>query len=303
MWPMTLNWLREVVVSGKLQLRSVDGNVLVPPKSLRLQASKMKKDPERFEIFQCHDSLTNMFLRKKRLPELTPINYKVDAVPQKSGKYQSEYLWDLPTHRSWVRSSTSFLFMAEGVSERSAPIRSVRKGALTFEKTAEGSLKAPLGHATPGARFARIGKGKVVWAVDPVMRVDIITGSDLADHTINVLRYATEFDDDLRARFESDEGEFRGELVALFQGPADWSFELPTNISGDDGGTSEFDVGFVAESVGSGYFALMLSDPDDPGEVEIGPGFFLEATVEENQMTLNVITDFTGMEMPEIALA
>jgi len=133
----------------------------------------------------------------------------------------------------------------------------------------------------------------VVWAVDPVMRAEIITGSDLAEHTINLLRYATEFDDDLRARFESDESDLRRELAALFRGPVDWSFELPSNVSGDDGETSEFDVGLVAESVGRGYFALMLSDPNNSDEVEISPGFSLEVTAEEDHMVLNVITDFT----------
>jgi hypothetical protein len=39
------------------------------------------------------------------------------------------------------------------------------------------------------------------------------------------------------------------------------------------------------------------------GQLEISPGFSLEVTVEDDQMVLNVITDFTGMEMPEIAPA
>ncbi len=303
---MTLNWLREVVESGRTELKFADLSALVPPKSLTLQASNMDKKPARFEVFQCYDSLTNMVLRKKRLPELTSIGFKVDAVARKGKKYHSEHKWELPTHRKWLRSSTAYVFMAEGNSERSAPIRSARKGTLTIEKTTEGGLSVPIPHlpaAVPGIQFKRFGKGKVVWAVDPVMRVDVITGSDLAEHTINLLRSATEFNDDLRAQFESDENAFLGELNAFFRGPADWSFEVPAELSGDEGGTSEFDISLVAESAGRGYFALKISDPNNPDESEISPGFSIEINVEQDHMILNMTTDFTDMEMPEVAIA
>jgi hypothetical protein len=136
-----------------------------------------------------------------------------------------------------------------------------------------------------------------------VMQISVITGSELADHTVEVLRYATEFDDDLRGQFESDENDLPQELGALLQGPTDWAIELPSSLSGHVGGTSEFDLGLVAQSIGRGYFALVLSDPKYPEDDEISPGFSLEVAIEADEMVLNVVTDSTGMEMPELAFA
>ncbi|MFL6163488.1 MAG: hypothetical protein ACJ74U_14825 [Jatrophihabitantaceae bacterium] len=296
---MTLNWLRQV--QGVWVY--ADRGTYVPPKYLMLHASNMKQEPGRFEILQAHDSLIRRIFRRQRLPEFPPTNHFFDAIAAGNADYQGKFPWELPTHRRLLRKRTTHVFRVEGQSEISPMVYAARKGRVDVERSQDAGARVSIAAVNAGVGFERVAKGTVVWAVDPEMRLSVITGTELADHTIDVLRYATELDNDLRPRFGAGEQELTAMLRALFTGPSNWQLRYPQTVSGAEGTTSEFDLGLIAPSVGRGYFAIVLSDPNGSSEDdEIRPGFCLEVRQEGNELVLDVITDFTDMDMPDVAL-
>lgn len=290
---MPLNWIVEE--------KNADYGTYIPPKDVMLEGSGMNNVPKVFEIFRYHDSAIRQVMKHVGIPELVPVS-AVTVIPGGPGKFISERPWNLPVPRKSLKKSAGFLFLADSADEKSGVIYSTRKARAQIAKKQKGKLGTPpLPHvpATVGAEFERVVSFEVIFAVDPEMEVSVLTGQDLAAYVLATLREEGGDDPDVQARISLEAGKIENELPETYRPPSDWHLETPTTVSGDPGHTSTINVTVSAPSVGLGYFALLLSDPEAREDDEVSSIFAVEVAREENGVRLSLISDFDSIPLPQ----
>lgn len=186
---MARNWL--------LDQNVVDDNTFLPPKALALYATKLENPPRAFEIFRYHDSATRQILRRFGVAELTPTRSEIDAMDLGSGRWCGDRLWDLPAPRTKIRKSCGYVFRIDNGAVSPA-VYSTKKARATVRRGTHIGAGVKLPHFTTAeGRFERCVELEVQWAVDPDMFVSVLTGTELADHVMAVLRDAVDPEADL----------------------------------------------------------------------------------------------------------
>lgn len=288
---MPLNWLVDNKVADESTYR--------PPKDVTLEATGLSSSPTTFEIFRSHESAFRQIMRHVGIPELTPAS-QINAVMAAGGRYRSERDWSLPVPRGALRKSAAFVFLVNSSDERSGTIYSSRKARAQVSKKQSAKLKAPVPKAPVSAElgFEREIDIEVTYAVDPDMEIQVLTGSELASYALKIVAEEAGIDPDIQTRIAFQLDRLSEELPATYSPPGDWVLNVPTSVHGEEGVTSTITSRISASSVGLGYFALALSDPDAPSDDEVSDIFAVEVVEDENGRSLNIIADFDSMPLP-----
>jgi hypothetical protein len=282
------NWL--------LDQNVVDDNTFRPPKALALYATNLDNPPRAFEIFRYHDSATRQILKHLGVAELTPTRSEIDALDLGNGRWCGERLWDLPAPRTKIRKSCGYVFRIDN-GAISPAVYSTKKARATVKRgTHIGTgLKLPYLTSIEG-RFEHCVELEVQWAVDPDMSVSVLTGTELADHVMVVVRDAIDPEADFDV--DSQAPNLQAQLRALYTPPPLWTISPPLSLHGEERQMTIDPVDLEASQVGTGYFAFRLSDAESTDNDEISPIFSLQVTETDDTLNLAVVTDFDELELP-----
>jgi hypothetical protein len=288
---MPLNWLVDEEVA--------DGNTYRPPKDVTLEASGLNEPPNAFQVFRIHDSAIRQVMRHIGIPELTPVT-EINAAELGDRRYQSDREWSLPVPRGAFRRSAAFVFLADAADHRSGVVYSARKARADVSRSQGLTAKAPSVPVSAEVRHAV--DVEITYAVDPDMNVRVLTGAELAEHVLNVLVEEVGHDDpdyaDVQARIAIGIDELRETLPTVYEPPYDWELETPSTVHGEAGETSTVEVMVNASSVGTGYFALSLSDPSDPDGDEVSTVWAVDVVQGEEGLEMSIIADFDRISLP-----
>jgi hypothetical protein len=284
---MARNWL--------LDQNVVDDSTFLPPKGLALYATNLDNRPRSFEIFRYHDSATRQILKHLGVSELTATRSEIDAFDLGNRRWCAERLWDLPAPRTRIRKSCGYVFRVDN-GPISPAVYSTRKARATVNRGTHlgGGLKLPHFTSIEG-RYERCVELKIQWAVDPDMSVSVLTGRELADHIMTVVRDAV--DPETGFDVDSQAPNLQEQLGALYTPPSLWTLSPPPSLHGEERQTTIDPVDLDASEEGTGYFAFRLSDAESADNDETSPIFSLELTEIDGALNLAVVTDFDGMEL------
>jgi hypothetical protein len=283
---MARNWL--------LDQNVVDDNTFLPPKALALYATNLES-AKSFEIFRYHDSATRQILKHLGVSELTPTRSEIDARDLGNGHWCAEMLWDLPSPRTKIRKSCGYVFRVDN-GAMSPAVYSTKKARATVKRGTHIGAGLKLPHFTSAeGRFERCVDLEVQWAVDPDMSVSVLTGRELADHVMTVVRDTIDPEADFDVGAQAPN--LQEQLGALYTPPSYWTISQPLSLHGEERQTTINPVDFQGSQVGTGYFAFHLSDAESTDNDEISPVFSLQVTETDGVLDLTVVTDFDGMEL------
>jgi hypothetical protein len=287
-WYVARNWL--------LDQNVVDDNTFRPPKALALYATNLDNPPRTFEIFRYHDSATRQILKHLGVDQLTPTRSEIDAMDLGNGRWCADKLWELPPPRTKIRKSCGYVFRIDN-GTISPAVYSTKKARATVRRGTHIGAGVKLPHFTTAeGRFERCVELEVQWAVDPDMSVSVLTGTELADHVMGVVRDA--IDPEAGSDVVSQAPNLQEQLGALYTPPPLWRLSPPSSLHGEERQTTIDPVDLVdASQVGTGYFAFRLSDDESTDNDEISPIFSLQVTETDGVLNLAVVTDFDEMEL------
>jgi hypothetical protein len=276
----------------------VDDSTFRPPKLLTLYASNLEQAPRYFEIYRYHDSHVRQLLRHFGVSEVTATRSQIDAEEIGNGRYRGDRLWELPTPRARIYKSSGYVFRIDGVGALSPTVYSTKKARATVKRGIHFGTEVVLPVVSADGSFERIIEFEVQWAVDPDMEVSVLTGSELADHAMDLLRDVREDDPENLPDIEVQAPQFVKQLAALYSPPAYWTLTPPPAMHGDENEKTAVEVDMVATSTGSGYFAFRLHDLESSENDEISPIFEIEVAETAEGFAISVVTDFDGLELP-----
>jgi hypothetical protein len=257
---MILRWLQDKKV--------VDGSTLKPGKDLRMEAVGDGGRPHFFTVFQTYGPAYALVRRilggAERTYQTAFLAKRVDH-----RKYQSDKEWRLPVPIGQI--SAQFIFVAEPSGKESGIVRSSVFGVVKFGWSAGLDMGALAGLTPVPAPEAEITVTvPVILGVDPLVRLDLLTGEDLAQLIINrVVKDLAQENNDVRrnpAYSEVLEG-----LIAACTPPDDWTYTLDAESAEIEPGTeTAFTFTLRVSSPGTGAFVVWCRDSDHPFDDDKG---------------------------------
>lgn len=138
----------------------------------------------------------------------------------------------------------------------------------------------------------------MTFAVDPLVRVRLVTGQELARGTATYVADEVSFNERELAEFLAfDQGQLAGELERAYQGPLSWQAELePATLFGDVGDVESAALAIDAAEPGMGYFALEYSLVEDPDVSQLSQVFALQTS---RSGVTRVLTDLSRVQLNE----
>lgn len=277
-----LHWMLDNVV--------VDEGTFMPGKIVAMEASGLQPAPTRLRLYQVYSSGIRRVLRHLRISDRRSISvFGTKLVPV--DRYQSDNAWKLPVPRG-RRKSSCFAFSADGGDALSPRIYSSRIGAVDIRLASGAHGAIPAGPIQIGVNGEAELKVIVMFAVDPVLSAEVLTGETLVEHMIDNL-----VDDEGDNPEPIDWPELRNTLLADYRPPGLWTAELSdTTISGDEGDVVEQTLRLTTPSAGGGCFAV--SYYDETGEVGETSDVCLVTVNENLDVFVTLDTSALGFQVP-----
>lgn len=293
---MSLRWIAGDAV--------VDESTFLPGKELLLEAYASPAAPTVLQVFQTYSSALRQVLAHIGVPERrSGPEFGTVGVPP--DRHRSDRVWRLPTPRG-LRKSASFVFVDDVSEQISGPVYSSRVGKAQW--TVQGAAKAadPAGLIPIGVEGNARVSGDFVFATDPELSLQLLTGDDLRNHMVSLLLeefgHAEEGENaDVAARVELAVRDLAESLDHAYTPPDAWSARLtPEVIRGSEGDVAEFGLELSTPVQGSGYFAIGCSDPENPELAETTDAWLVNVDAE---LTVSVMRDPSAIALPQVAVA
>lgn len=295
---MTLRW--------KLGDTVVDGGTFLPGKQLALEAYAPDPVPRTLQVYQVYSSAMRQILKHIGVPDRRP-ERPFAATLVEGQTYRADSLWRLQEPRGW-RKSAAFVFVADDSDDASGRIYSSRVGVAQLGLEGGADLKDPTG--TIPAPIGVSGKAcisaGILFATDPTMSVEVLTGEALAEHMLrNLVDDVAPADDedraDIAARVAFELPAVREALLRAYEPPPDWSMKPRQDVvEGDEGDRVSVALGLETPTPGSAYFAVSFIDPDDPDRAETTDAWGINVDVDLN---VSAVRDPSGVALPFTAYA
>jgi hypothetical protein len=293
---MVLRW-----VSGK---NVVDDSTFLPGKRLILDAYRPVPVPESLQVYQVYSSAMRQVLKHIGIPERRP-GSEFPAVKVDDDSYRSDRHWRLPEPRGW-RKSAGFIFVANNSEATSGFIYSSRVGKAKLDTGTNVSVKDPIGTVPPGVGGRASLKVGFVFATDPDLKVEILTGEALAEHMISNLTTDVAPEDDpenkdISARVALQLPMLRDSLPHAYTPPSGWTITtMQQMVQGNEGDALTLDLDLETPTPGSGYLAVSFTDPADPERAETSDAWGITVDAE---LRISALTDPSELPLPLPAYA
>jgi hypothetical protein len=293
---MSLHWMVEDIV--------VDEGTFLPGKQLYLESHSAASTPKVLQVYQVYSSAMRQILKHIGIPERR-LGPEFRAVHIPPDRHRSERSWRLPEPRGW-RKSAAFVFMDDESDSLSMHVYSSRVGKASFSLRGGVQMTDPTGNVPLGVN----GEGSLdtafVFASDPMLSLEVLTGEALVEHVIrNLTEDVGRVDDkestDVAARIQLEIPELRLSLLEAYTPPDDWAVDLlESSIAGDEGELAKVALELVTPSKGTGYFGVTFSGSLDDGVGETTDIWMVNVDAD---LSISVIPDPTEVPLPQLAFA
>lgn len=298
---MALRWNYRKPGSKKMKI--VDGGTLRPPKPLMPESFGTAAVPQVFEVFELYGPAMRQIREWLGLPERRTVSSLRAVADAASGNYFADVPWALPEPRG-PRRSAAFVFTADDAGEWSGVVRSCRLAKVDWDIHGDGGGAVPAGPASIDLHVGGTVKSRAKALRDPIVDVDLLTGSRLVDFMLESLAqdfeptYDGEFSGDVLARLELGRQDLEARLRASYAAPEDWLVGLETvQLELGEGESAEIALSLELPSPGVGYFAVSYIDTET-GEGDTSEVLALEVTEEGR---LRAWTDVSALPLAEPA--
>jgi hypothetical protein len=282
----------------------VDENTLLPGKEVLLEAYEPDGTPKTLQVYQVYSSAMRQILKHIGVPERRrgPEFAATVVPPTPPNRYRSDRGWQLPEPRG-LRKSATYIFMDDVSEGTSGFIYTSRIGTAKLSLQGSAELKDPTGLTPIGVSGGGSINAKFDFARDPVLSLEVVTGTALVEHMLaNLVGDVGRPDDpestDVAARIALELPELRASLLDAYSPPTDWSAFLTTNtVAGDQGDTAEVALSLSTPSAGRGYFAVDFFDPMNPDIAETTDPWIINVDAD---LKVSVLADPAETELPRL---